>query len=260
MTTINNASAPYNPIAQAAGGANGALGKEDFLKLLVAQLANQDPLKPTDPGEFVAQLSQFSSLEQLMNIKGGLDLVAVTQTAGTSAQMVSFIGKDVAFDGGSVVWGDSKGPVDLDYTLSSPAKSVEVRIADAQGNTLETRSLGAMAAGANSFTFDGRLQNGKTLSPGTYTVELTAKDASGNNTPVDLRSTGRVTGVTFKNGYPQLVLSDGRTLGLAQVIEVLEGARATPQTPGTPTSPSSPTSPWNDPTIITEPTPIDDAR
>lgn len=256
MSTVSAASsaqAPYSPITSAAGGPNGTLGKEDFLKLLVAQLANQDPMSPTDPSQFVAQLSQFSSLEQLMNIKGGLELVAVTQTAGTSAQMVSFIGKDVAFDGGTVAWDDKSTPVDMRFDLKAGAADVEVRIADASGNTLETRSLGAMAKGPNGYTFDGRLQNGTTLPAGTYTVELTAKDAAGNKSPVDLKSTGRVTGVTFANGYPQLVLADGRTLGLAQVIEVIE--RAAPPLPAAIPTGSAPNL---DPTIITDPTPIDD--
>lgn len=257
MTSITSAQAPYSSLGSATGMPNGNLDKEDFLKLLVAQLSNQDPLSPTDPGEFVAQLSQFSSLEQLMNIKGGLDLVAVTQTAGTSAQMVSFIGKDVSFDGGSVAWNDGQAPVDMRYTLENPAAEVEVRIADQSGKTLETRTLGAQAAGNQVFTFNGKLQDGRPLSPGTYTVEITAKDGAGNTKPIDLKATGRVTGVTFSNGYPQLVLSDGRTLGLAQVLDVLEGDDRH-ATPTTPTTPGTSANPPLDPTVITDPTPIDD--
>jgi flagellar basal-body rod modification protein FlgD len=231
---------------------NGNLGKEDFLKLLVTQLGNQDPMKPTDPGEFVAQLSQFSSLEQLVNIKSGLDLLAVTQTAGTSAQMVSFIGKDVAYDGGGVVWKDGADPVSMNYELDAPATELEVRIADTQGNTIETRKLGAASAGSQSFVFDGKKENGAVLEAGTYTVEITAVDASGNRSPVSLRSEGRVTGVTFDAGYPQLVLADGRTLGLAQVLEILEGeTRLNTQTPPVSTSPLA------DPTEVDDASPIE---
>ncbi|MFT7582311.1 MAG: flagellar basal-body rod modification protein FlgD, partial [Myxococcota bacterium] len=84
--------APFDPTATSANARvdDGALGKDDFLNLLVAQLGNQDPLSPTDPTDFVSQLSQFTSLEQLIGLREGLDLLAITQTAGTSAEMVSF--------------------------------------------------------------------------------------------------------------------------------------------------------------------------
>jgi flagellar basal-body rod modification protein FlgD len=252
MNGITSAQAPFNPVAQSANMPNGNLGKEDFMKLLVAQLGHQDPLKPTDPGEFVAQLSQFSSLEQLVNIKSGLDLVAVTQTAGTSAQMVSFIGKDVAYDGGSVVWKDGQSPVSMSYDLATPASELEVRIADAEGNTIETRKLPATGAGPQSFTFDGKKENGAALGSGTYVVEVTAIDGSGNRSPVSLRTEGRVTGVTFDAGYPQLVLADGRTLGLAQVLEVLGGDEPTSSP-----LPNLPESLLTDPTEVDEATPIE---
>ena len=124
MTTSINAQAPYNPTSTVNDLGQGSLGKEDFLKLLVAQLSHQDPTAPTDPGEFVAQLSQFSSLEQLANIKSGMDLLAITQTAGTSAQMVSFIGKEVSFDSGQVNWTADSKPVSMDLTLNDPAASL----------------------------------------------------------------------------------------------------------------------------------------
>ena len=85
---ISNATAPYNPTSSAGDITQGAMGKEDFLKLLVAQLSHQDPTKPTDPTEFVSQLSQFSSLEQLQGINDNVSklmtfidaLPAITET------------------------------------------------------------------------------------------------------------------------------------------------------------------------------------
>ena len=244
-TGISNAQAPFNPTTTSADFAQGGIGKEDFLKLLVAQLSHQDPTSPTDPGEFVAQLSQFSSLEQLVNIKSGLDLVAITQTAGTSAQMVTFIGKEVAFDGGQVSWSADSTPIDMKFTLSGTAAEVSARIVDSRGNTLETRELGPMQAGQRTFTFDGKKADGTVLPPDTYHIELTAKDAAGHATNVSLRGTGLVNAVTFEAGYPQLVLADGRTLGLAQILEVLSAPAAT-----TPLPAVAPTSSDSDPTVI----------
>jgi flagellar basal-body rod modification protein FlgD len=199
-----------------------AITKQEFLELFVTQLRYQDPMNPQDPGEFTAQLAQMTSLEQLVNIKDGLDLLALAQTAGTSAQMVTFIGKDVAFNGGVVEWTETSSPVDIRYNLTTPSSELTVEISDASGQVIETRKLEAQGAGPQTFVFDGKKANGSPLTPGSYSVSITAKSATGEKVEVPLRATGHVESVTFTAGYPQLVLSDGRVLGLAQVSEVLE--------------------------------------
>ncbi|MFO0750631.1 MAG: flagellar hook assembly protein FlgD [Myxococcota bacterium] len=232
MATTINAQAPWSAAGAAAtsGGTSstkggGELDRDAFMKLLVAQLAHQDPMQPSDPSQFVSQLSQFTSLEQLVNMKDGMDLLAVTQTAGTSAQMVSFIGKDVRFDGSSVVWQQGDDPVTTTYKISGSPSEVEVHVVDKDGKTIETYPV---PANATEFTFDGLKKDGTKIPDGTYHIEVDAKDKDGKTLKVAQQSTGRVSGVTFEGGYPQLMLADGRTIGLSQVIEVLAGAATTP--------------------------------
>ena len=69
------------------------LGKEDFLKLLVAQLSAQDPLNPMDSREFTAQLAQFSALEQMTNVNSTLEELVTAQQAMGNSSMISLIGK-----------------------------------------------------------------------------------------------------------------------------------------------------------------------
>ena len=80
-----------------------SLGKDDFLKLLITQLSNQDPLSPMENTEFIAQMAQFSSLEQMTNMNqefGKLNSML------TSSQGVNTIGKTVDIDlGGAVTTG-----------------------------------------------------------------------------------------------------------------------------------------------------------
>lgn len=75
------------------------LGKDDFLKLLVTQVRYQDPLKPTEDKEFIAQLAQFSSLEQMQNLNTSFSSLANMQnslfTASVMGQAVSLIGRQV---------------------------------------------------------------------------------------------------------------------------------------------------------------------
>lgn len=204
-----------------------ALGKEDFLKLLVTQLANQDPLNPTDSTEFVAQLAQFSSLEQLANMREGVETLAIVQTAGTSAQMVSFIGKTVKVSDQTLAWTAGQESGTVDFTLDGEAKECKVFIKDSSGKTVKTIDVGAATAGTHAITVDGKDDQGNALAEGNYTFEVSAKDAQGAEVGYSTTSTGVVTGVTFESGYPELVLADGRKIQLGSVIEVLDGPGST---------------------------------
>ena len=83
-------------------GAEQAIGRDEFLKLLVAQLKNQDPLKPQDNTQFVAELAQFSSLEQTMGINDRLDTLTLQSRGQSNAEVIALVGK-VATVRGSVV-------------------------------------------------------------------------------------------------------------------------------------------------------------
>src|ERR1700754_527009 len=90
-------------LAEAAGaGGNGAMGQEAFLKLLVAQLQNQDPLNPQDNYEFVAQLAQFSSLEQTIGINDRLDQLALQSQGLQNTETIALVGKQVTVKGNIV--------------------------------------------------------------------------------------------------------------------------------------------------------------
>jgi flagellar basal-body rod modification protein FlgD len=73
------------------------LGKEDFLKLLVAQLTHQDPTNPMQDTEFVAQLATYSGLEQQMNVNKNLEKLIATQNMSTAAQATSLIGAVISY-------------------------------------------------------------------------------------------------------------------------------------------------------------------
>lgn len=78
-----------------------SLGKDDFLKLLVTQIRNQDPLKPMEGTEFTAQLAQFSSLEQLSNMSKGIDDLLLFQGSLQNTLTTDLIGKQVKVAGGT---------------------------------------------------------------------------------------------------------------------------------------------------------------
>jgi flagellar basal-body rod modification protein FlgD len=183
------------------------LGKNEFLKILTVQLANQDPTKPMDSHAFVAQLAQFSALEQQQNTNDTLTQLLALQQSSTGTAAVSMVGKDALYDAHQMdlVQG---GSVSVNATLASDATDVVMEVDDADGNVLRRQSFGAKKAGNNALVWDGRNDNGAVQPPGSYYVTVTAVDIGGNPVDVNQQARGRITGVTFAGGTPQLLVGN----------------------------------------------------
>lgn len=196
------------------------LGKDDFLKLLVAQLQAQDPLNPMDSTEFTAQLAQFSSLEQLANINDNIGNLQASQTLIGNSQVIDFIGKTVQASGNSIYLANGVSD-DIQFELGGDAKAVFVNVYDATGAFVKTVESGTLNAGQQDLTWNGTDSNGNKVSDGVYTFEVLAVDENDETVNTTTFTTGKVSGVTFKNGTPVL-LTGNQEIPLSSVIEVAE--------------------------------------
>lgn len=96
MRVSNTNAADYQSQTKTANNATEVLGKDDFLKLLVTQLRHQDPINPVEDKEFIAQLAQFSSLEQMQNLTTSINTMMESQQRLTAlSQATAMIGKEV---------------------------------------------------------------------------------------------------------------------------------------------------------------------
>ena len=194
------------------------LDKDAFLNLLVTQLQNQDPLNPTDSVEFTAQLAQFSSLEQLSNVNDNLEQLQNYQASINNSQAVSLIGKDITANGNSLQLTDG-GPVGCDFSLDGSAAVVMVSIYDATGEFVKSFEGQDLAAGQHTLYWDGSDKDGNQVTDGTYTFEILAADAEGQNIKTTTLFSGTVDKVTFENNQAYL-LSGYQKFALGDVIQV----------------------------------------
>lgn len=203
------------------GGKNDELDKEAFLKLLITQFQYQDPLNPMEDKEFIAQLAQFSALEQSMKTNQNMELLLNSQAQQTSISITNYIGKEVSARGFGVSKEGAKTSL-IQYASNEELSSCSVNIMDSMGQIVRTVDLGPQAPGIHDFTWDGKKSDGSEAADGVYTIAFTGKNVKGEPAFVDTSVSGRVTGTSSYNGEYYLRLSDGRSVLLSNVREVVE--------------------------------------
>ncbi|HEY0715222.1 MAG TPA: FlgD immunoglobulin-like domain containing protein [Polyangia bacterium] len=196
------------------------LGKNEFLKLMMAQMSNQDPTEPTDNQAMVAQLANFATLELQTNANTHLEGLLLAQASANQTSMAAFVGRDVVFKSDSLHLGDT-GVANTSATIDKDAKNVTMVVTDAEGKTVRTMQLGSRQAGTMTLEWDGRDDAGKRLPAGDYKVRVTAKDASENNITVEQRGSGHVTGIAYEEGVAMLKLG-GTKIRVSDILEINE--------------------------------------
>jgi flagellar basal-body rod modification protein FlgD len=189
--TIPGAASPVAP--------KQVMGRDDFLKLLIAQLQHQDPLHPLENQEFAAQLATFNSLDQLIGINQKLDGVQAQQQFLGQLGAVSLIGKQIIADGNQIALVAGTQPT-ISYSLGAAAARTMINIKDDKGNTVRTIQTGSQAAGDQTAVWDGKDETGNALAAGAYSIEITAFDSAGKSVAASTRTRGVVTGVSLAGG------------------------------------------------------------
>ena len=195
------------------------LGKQDFLQLLTTQLKTQDPMNPMKGQEFAAQLAQFSSLEQLLNINetlGGQSTSnGILASRINSSMAADFLGKEVQAGGNALQW-NGEDDVPLGFELAGPASDVTITVRDATGKPVFEQDMGGLSAGFHEFAWDGQNVDGEDVPRGNYTFSVEAADSNGTAVDAAPYQNGSVDRVTFGDGEPTLWVN-GNPIPLSQV-------------------------------------------
>ncbi len=201
------------------------LDQEAFLNLLIAQLQNQDPMEPQDSHEFVAELAQFSSLEELMTVNDGLETLYFATSSMNNATMTQLIGKEVVAYGDEFTY-DGDGEVDLYYNASSETSQTTLNIYDEDDNLIYSDELGALSEGEGQYSWDGSTIDGSTAGEGSYRFELEATDTNGDDVSVSTMIHGVVDTMNYETGSP-IPEIDGIQVELGNIIRVEESSSDT---------------------------------
>lgn len=216
-STPTGPSSPTTPENDPRAAGTEAVSEDEFLRLLVAQLQNQDPLTPQDGTEFVAQLAQFASLEQAAQTNERLAALEATQAANLRAGFANLVGRTVVARADTIELPVTDASLAVD--LPNAAHSVSVSIVNEAGEIVRTLKLGGRDAGRASFAWDGLDDNGVPLSPGKFRMTVAATAPDGGPLNASTLITAPVQSLDFSSGQVRFRAAGG-TFGASDIVEI----------------------------------------
>lgn len=207
--------------------AKNAMGKDDFLKLLMTQLQHQDPLNPMDQKDMSAQLAQFSSLEQLQNIGSGIKDLRSGFGDETKLNALGMMGRTVQASGNELELAEGQ-PVAVKLEgASADVKPTQVSIYDGNGKLVREINLDKKAV-SGDVEWDGKDASGVNLPSGKYSFRAVGVDQHGQSRELNPELTGKVTGVQLDGKDAVLIVQTTRGISKIPMTKVhhvsLDGA------------------------------------
>lgn len=221
MSTISDIlKASELPVQTAKKPANEAQALNDrFLRLLVAQMSNQDPLNPLDNAQVTSQMAQINTVTGINGLSDAVERLLAQFAHLEGMQAAQLTGRDVLVKSSALTL-TADAPAHGGFMLEAPAERVKVEIANGAGEVVRTITLDEQPEGLNGFEWDGLTDWGSKAPAGRYEAVVTAH-AAGKDTSVDVLMWRRVQAVRQDSAGAQLVLSDGSVLPYSEVKQIL---------------------------------------
>lgn len=212
-TVTNTSSTTGTSTNSAAGKAASSTDAADrFLKLLVAQMQNQDPLNPMDNAQVTSQMAQINTVTGIEKLNGTVGSLSSQFVQLQAVQGAALVGRNVLHEGKQLTLAD--GSASAGFELAGAADTVQVEVLNASGKVVDTLQLGAMGAGRQGFEW--------TAPEGTpdgsnYTFRVSAKSGSGSVSATPLVADTIQAVSTDADGLV-LELSSGTTLKYTDIV------------------------------------------
>jgi len=193
------------------------LGQDQFLKLMTTQMTHQDPTKPMENGDFLAQMAQFSTVEGIGGLQDSFKEFASSMTSNQSLEAAGMVGRSVSVPSSNGVL-ELGSPLTGNIKLQGPTAQASVTIKDQNGAVVKTINLGAQSEGMKKFEWDGVLDDGSYALPGVYKIEAEAL-VDGQNTGLETFMGAKVESVDLGDPQKGVVLNLGQ-LGAVEFSKV----------------------------------------
>jgi flagellar basal-body rod modification protein FlgD len=220
MTTVQSSTAASLTGTTAAPAAASASDIQDrFLKLLVTQMKNQDPLNPMDNAQVTSQLAQISTVNGIQQLNTTMQSLSSSFMAGQSLQSASLIGHTVLTDGSTLNVADGTPALGA-IELAQAADNVKVNIVSPAGNIVRQLDLGPQKSGMTGFQWDGLSDGGAKVAAGSYTFQVAAT-SGGQKVDVTSFMAGAVSSITLKTDGTHLSVGGIGDITMQQIKQIM---------------------------------------
>jgi flagellar basal-body rod modification protein FlgD len=201
----------------ASSGTSAADQTQNFLKLLIAQIQNQDPMAPMDASTMTAQMSQLNMVSSMSNMNTSMTAMLNQMQSVNFMNQASLIGHSPAVAGNSITF-DGKNQVILGANAANPLSSAVATITDASGNVINSASLGTLDVGMKNFAWDGKDSGGNTVAAGIYSISIKGTNTTGVEEYPTAYVASPVAAVSKgADGDSLLTLIDGRQVNASKI-------------------------------------------
>lgn len=197
----------------------GDLNQRDFLKLMLAQLKHQDPMKPTNNAEFFAQIAQFSTVSGLQELQASFSSLADDLRSGQTLQAANLVDRQVMVPSDYALKG-AETPLVAAVDLLEPVGELVVKVHNDAGVLVHAVNLGPQSAGVIRFDWNGVGDDGQLQPEGRYRITAEAL-IDGESQAQKTLAVARVESVTLGRGGAGLELGLG-PLGTAPLVDVYQ--------------------------------------
>jgi len=193
--------------------------QNNFMKMLVAQMQNQNPLNPMDNAQFASQLAQMSQLQGIENMRASIDSFVKQVTSGRLLDQSALIGRDVYAAASTVNW-DGNSAVNFAVNADAVLSNATLRITGYDGSIVDEISLGSVGPDMQPLSWDGNTKDGKTAPIGSYRISVEGLTFDGKTTKGNVLTSATVQSVQRAGSTVQVQLSDGRVVDDSQIMQI----------------------------------------
>jgi flagellar basal-body rod modification protein FlgD len=190
---------------------------QNFLKLLIAQIQNQDPMAPMDASSMTSQMSQLNMVSSIGDMNKSMTAMLSQMQSVNFMNQAALIGHSPVVAGGGISFDGTNAAV-LGANAVNPLTSAVATIKDANGNTVNSMDMGSLDAGMNNFAWDGKDADGNTMPAGMYYLSISGTSTTGaKEIPTAYVASPVMSVSKGSNGDALLSLLDGRKINASEI-------------------------------------------